>query len=263
MAVDRNVEIHSSILSELNAAGDRSMAVTAADKKNYAERLSRALAQRFADDLRAGFPGILPDAQGKGQESRARTAKGVKKLDVNYSTPELGLGLGLSVKTINFPDGASGRYTKNYTRADGELRAEASDYHVRQPYALLVGIVFIPMDACDDGAQGPSSFGQAIKIFRFRAGRLSPGHDPNLFERVFVALYETSSNGFGEVGFFDVMEAPPRKGRPAKLMSMADVVEQIRTTYDARNSPSFLWADAPAEQLTEPVVDPEGDEDEA
>ena len=86
---------------------------TRTDKKNYAELLSRALAQRFADALRSSFNGILPNPDGSGQESKARTGKGLKKLDVNYSTVELGLGLGVSIKTINFRDPKTRRYTKN------------------------------------------------------------------------------------------------------------------------------------------------------
>ena len=96
---------------------------TREQKHGYAVALSRALALRFANGLRQQFPGILPTPTGAGQESNARTAKGVKKLDVNYSTIELGLGLGVSIKTINFRDAGTKRYTKNYTRADGELRA--------------------------------------------------------------------------------------------------------------------------------------------
>jgi hypothetical protein len=47
------------------------------EKKNYAETLSRQLAQRFADLLRSDFDGVLPDAHGRRHESRARSAKGV------------------------------------------------------------------------------------------------------------------------------------------------------------------------------------------
>jgi hypothetical protein len=251
------------IAPELAPAGDRAMAQTATEKKNYAETLSRALAQRLANTLRPAFPGILPDPQGRGQESRARSAKGIKKLDVNYSTVELGLGLGLSIKTVNFRDAGTKRYTKNYTRADGELRAEASDYHVRQPYAVLVGIVFMPLDACDDGSQAASSFGQAVTIFRFRAGRNEPTADPNLFERMFIGLYDTTAEQFGRVGFFDVMDAPPRKGRPARLLTFAELVQRIQDTYDARNSPVFEWADSPADRLTEPVTEPDEDESDS
>jgi hypothetical protein len=122
-----------SVQAELNYVGDRTTVSAATAKKNYAEALSRALAQRFADALRVTFPSILPRPDGSGQESRARTGKGLKKLDVNYSTVELGLGLGVSIKTINFRDAKTKRYTKNYTRADNELRAESADYHQRQP----------------------------------------------------------------------------------------------------------------------------------
>jgi hypothetical protein len=256
-------DLENSIAHELTLAGDRSSMTTSTLKKNYAETLSRALAIRFADVLRQHFPSILPDVHGRGQESRARTAKGVKKLDVNYSTAELGLGLGLSIKTINFRDGSSNRYTKNYTRADGELRAEASDYHVRQPYAVMVAVVFVPIDSCDDAKRDPSSFGQAVKIFRFRGGRDEPTDDPNLFEAVFIGLYETDPQNFGEVSFFDVRNAPPRSGRPNDSMGFAELVEAIKQTYDARNSPIFQWADADEEVLTEPLIDPDEEDPEA
>jgi hypothetical protein len=188
---------------ELRYAGERDLvaASSATDKKNYAEMLSRALSQRFADALRETFEGILPDPGGFGQESRARTGKGLKKLDVNYSTVELGLGLGVSIKTINFRDPRTRRYTKNYTRVDNELRAEAADYHERQPYAVLCAVVFLPLDACDDGGKAaPSSFGQAIQIFRHRAGREKPVDDPTLFERVLVGLYNGCSPVSGAAG---------------------------------------------------------------
>ena len=121
-------------------------------KKNYAEKLSRELARVMADALRPSFKGILPDETGQGQESRARTSKGFKKLDVNYSTPQLGLALGISIKTINFADAKTKRFTKNYTRNENELRAEAMDYHKRQPWAVLVAVIFLPVTSCDDAS---------------------------------------------------------------------------------------------------------------
>lgn len=246
---------------ELDWAGDRDAVAngTAIAKKNYAEALSRALAQRFADALRGSFDGILPDESGAGQESKARTGKGLKKLDVNYSTIELGLGLGVSIKTINFPDPKSGRYTKNYTRVDNELRAEAADYHERQPYAVLCAVVFLPLSACDDGGQAPSSFGQAVQIFRFRAGREKAVDDHTLFERILICLYDTQAGSFGQVGFFDVMDPPPRSGRPSNLMSFKAAIDAIVASYDQRNKTTFKWA----EGGTEVVLNPEpGNEDE-
>lgn len=228
---------------ELRSAGDRSAIATQADKKNYAEILSRRLAQRFADALRGDFEGVLPSPDGKGQESRARSSKGFKKLDVNYSTLELGLGLGVSIKTINFVDPKTKRYTKNYTRADAELRAEATDYHDRQPYAVMVAVIFLPLDSCYDGKNGkvPSSFGSAVQAFRFRGGRASPSDSPMLFERVFIGLYDTDDERFGRVGFFDVMVAPPMRGRPKRLLSFRELIDEIKEAYDARNNPQFVW----------------------
>lgn len=224
-------------------------------KKNFAEALSRELAPRFANGLRKRFPGIKPDADGQGQESKARTAKGFKKLDVNYSTPDLGLGLGVSIKTINFRDAKTKRYTKNYTRVDAELRAEASDYHDRQPYAVMIAVVFIPDDACTDGSpKSPSCFGSAVQLFRFRAGRNTPKDPSTLFERVFIGIYNPQS---GDVCFFDVMEKPPRNGLPAKALEFNVLIHEICTTYDARNNPVFEWADAEPELVAPPTASEE------
>ena len=244
------------------AAEDRSSIArgSATDKKNYAEALSRALAQRFADALRGSFEGILPEPDGSGQESRARTGKGLKKLDVNYSTVQLGLGLGVSIKTINFRDAKTKRYTKNYTRVDNELRAEAADYHERQPYSVLCAVVFLPLDACDDSGTAASSFGQAVQIFRYRAGREKPVEDATLFERILIGLYNTDPTRFGHVAFFDVMDTPPRQGKPQSLMSFKGAIDAIVTAYDQRNKTTFKWAEGQTEVMTSP--DPEGSDDE-
>jgi hypothetical protein len=249
---------------ELTAAGDRDAVArgAAAAKKNYAETLSRALAQRIADTLRNSFPGILPDPDGAGQESRARTGKGMKKLDVNYSTVELGLGLGVSIKTINFRDARTRRYTKNYTRVDNELRAEAADYHERQPYAVLCALVFLPLDACDDGGSThPSSFGQSVRIFRFRSGREKPADDPTLFERILIGLYDTDPANFGEVGFFDAGDDPPRLGKPRDLLTLGEAMRAIIESYESRNKSKFRWADGTTEIVTSPDVET-GEDDE-
>jgi hypothetical protein len=220
---------------------------TPTEKKNYAERLSRALATCLANGLRSQFPGTTPDETGARQEAPARTSRGVKKLDVNYSTPELGLSLGLSIKTINFPDPTSGRYTKNYSRNDNELRAEATDYHQRQPYAVLIAVVFLPVTSCDDAANEPSSFGNAVRYFRRRSGRRVPRNDLELFERVFVGLYEYDGESRGWVRFLDVEDAPPRDRRltDSEGISFDELISEVVATYEARNNPlaSFEWAD--------------------
>lgn len=211
-------------------------------KKNFAETLSRHLASRISKELSKDFPGILPDPSGKGHESPARTSKGYKKLDVNYSTPRLGLGLGVSIKTINAHDKTSG-YAKNLTRVDAELRAEAADYHERQPYAVMVALIFFPVDACNDRSKEVSSFGKAVQTFRWRSGRSASVDSIMLFERVFIGLYDTSPETFGDLCFFDVERAPPRRGKPETTMSFDELIGAIVKTYDRRNKPEFTWAD--------------------
>lgn len=237
-----------SIRAELELTGPRPVAGTRAEKKNYAERLSRRLAVRFANSLRGWFDGISPDEDGGRQEKPARTAKGVKKLDVNYSTAELGLGLGVSIKTINFPDDRTGRYTKNFTRVDNELRAEAKDYHQRQPYAVLVGVLYLPSDACRDGSPpngAPSSFGEAVRHLRHRSNRVNPTNEEELFERFFIGIYEPDGPTEGADWYFDVMAKPPRHGRPVQRdrLPFEKVIGLIRGEYDRRNNPPFEWAE--------------------
>lgn len=162
----------------------------------------------------------------------------------------------MSIKTVNFRDPKTNRYTKNYTRVDNELRAEALDYHVRQPYSVLVAAVFIPDDACSDAEPlvatgkkrrklapgdeaGVSSFGASVKIFRHRAGRGKPKDEEQLFERVFVGLYSVSPP---DVRFVDVMWKPPRAGTPARTLSFDEFVLEIVATYNQRNDPPFEWA---------------------
>jgi hypothetical protein len=220
-------------------------------KKNYAEQLSRHLATCLASALRKDFQGILPDKDGRGQESKARSRRSLKKLDVNYSTVEMGLGLGGSIKTLNFRDYSRGseklgRFSKNYSRNDNELRAEATDYHLRQPYAVLVGILFLPIESCDDGGKGASSFAAAVNYFRLRGGCQSPTDDVELFERFFVGLYHHRGEQRGSAVFFDVIRhLPPKNGRPkeGKGIDFETMVEQIRVAYDERNNPPPRYAD--------------------
>lgn len=219
-----------------------------ADKKNYAERFSRNCSTLFANGLRKWFEGITPEPDGSAQEAPARTGKGFKKLDVNYSTTQLGLALGVSIKSIHSPDPRTKRFTKNYSRNDNELRAEASDYHKRQPYAVLVGVLFLPESSCTDGGAagsdeaGISSFGKAVQYFRLRADRQNPTDDPETFERFFIGVYSAERES---VRFFDVMHAPPRnrKLKANEGLSFDEVLVEIRETYDRRNKLKFDWAD--------------------
>lgn len=238
--------IENNIKTELRGAGDR-QGILAADqqvmsnqarKKNYAQNLSTRLAQKIADALRRRFPEVLPDATGRRHESKTG-GKGRKriKLDVNYSTAELGLALAVSIKTINFRDPGSKRYTKNYTRADKELRAEAQDCHHRHPHAVMAALVFLPIDACDDQKATESSFAQAVRIFRGRAGRRRPTSETEShFEAVYIGLYEPEGQNEGNVIFFNVDHEPPPGRRPPETLTFEQVLDDVVRLYDERNA---------------------------
>lgn len=204
-------------------------------KKNFAQRLSTSFAQKIADALRPRFKGINPDETGHRHESKALGAIGLKKLDVNYMTQEMGLGLAVSIKTINFKDEKTRRYTKNIKRADGELRAEAQDCHTRQPYAVLAGIVLLPTEAATDGIDGRSSLKHAWDVYRHRGGRSSADADHSKFEALFIGVYEASGERFGAVKFFDMDSEPPDRGLPSNLQTMEEVLNKISRTFRIRN----------------------------
>ena len=207
-------------------------------KHGYAVRLSGALARTIADALRPDFPGILPDAHGKGGESAAPVHAGYKKLDINYSTIQLGLALGISIKTLNFHDEGSGRYTKNATRVDNELRAEADDYHRRQPYCVMIALVFVPSATTrDPGTKNRTSFRHIYETLSKRSGRLDHNGPTDKFERIFLAVYqenETSLN-YGQVTYCEVLNRDDSTNEPVNGLTLADVLASITETYYRRN----------------------------
>lgn len=233
------------------AAGPRpGLDSSQADKKNYGERLSRNVAQSIADALRSRMPEVLPDSDGRYHESRSAAAGKPKKLDVNYSTPEFGLGLGVSVKTINFRDRASRRYTKNQTRVDNELRAEAMDYHLRQPYAVLGALVLLPFDSVNDGSKAaPSSYGSVIQTLRRRTGRATPADSPERFELLFVGLYDPTASASGAVflGGWDAAVPPPigslSEVARSRLLDFSRILERFHEAFERRNGLDQVWFD--------------------
>ena len=162
-------------------------------------------------------------------------AGGLKKLDVNHSTPEIGLGLGVSIKTINFLDIKTRRYTKNIKRVDGELRAEAQDYHRRQPFSVLAAVIFMPRDSAEDGAGEKSSLRHAWEVFRGRAGRNSSDDPHERFERLWIGLYETGTEQLGEIRFFEAGVEAPLRGAPSETVGFGDVIAEITATFEGRN----------------------------
>ena len=249
-------------------------------KKNYSERLSNSIAVLLASKLRATgrFDAILPRPDGSGREtgSASGSNKKIKKTDVRYATSDTGLELLVSIKTLNFRDAKKdratgrltiGRYTKNMVRNDHELRAEAMDHHERFPYAVLIGVFFIPIDACDDGTTDKSSFAHAVMTFRPRAGRADTSDPAAKFERFFIGLYDANDSSGTHVGFFDVLTPPPRRGRPPwptehrdpargdRLLTLDQVIAEIVREYGIRNRTYIRWADEKPADVSLPDLD--------
>jgi hypothetical protein len=237
------------------------------DKNQYAVRFSDHAAKRIARDLEPRLRGI--DATTK---RTAKSVRGQKQLDVNFSTPQQGLALGISLKSVHLRDVTNGRYTHNMKRNEEELRIEASGYHKRQPYAVMVGVLFLPFDACDDGKKdNPSSFGSWIRHLRPYAGRLEPDDDIDKFERLYVALYEPDGS---DLRFFDVEADPPKHGRPAtdgdltgrdgrarRLLSYEEFLDAVYHRYLQRNSAEFHWASGEEAPLDDDEAE-DGSQDE-
>ena len=228
------------------------------EKRQYAVRFADKMADELATDLAPFFPEI--------EASTARTAassKGNKQLDINFSTPKLGLALGISLKSVHIRElGGARRYTHNVKRNDEELGIEATVYHQRQPYAVMIAVLFLPFDSCTDAKTSklPSSFGGWVQKLRSRVGRVEPDDRVSLFEKGYIALYKPDGS---ELRFFDIQSAPPRQGvpkyegdligldqLPRRLMTYSEFLRAVYDAYQLRNHTEFQWDDGEVDILT-------------
>lgn len=202
---------------------------------NFAIAFAKYMGVEIAQALEPRFPGIVSG------EKPSRAVRGMKRVDVKYSTAEAGLGLALSFKSVHFGerDGGKTRFTHNMKRNDEELRVEATGHHLRQPYAVMVAVVFLPFESCTDLLQ-QSSFASWVEYLWPLKGRDEPEDPPDRFELVFVALYARDGS---EMGFYQVGGDVrcPRQGRPKRLLSLDECLELIRSTYDRRNGLDFFF----------------------
>lgn len=196
----------------------------------FAKYMSAEIAQAFARD----FPGV------RSGETPSQSVRGPKRVDLNYSTPELGLGLAISFKSVHFGEKENGNadFIHNMKRNDEELRVEATAHHLRQPYAVLVAVVFLPFEACTDF--DTSSFGSWVQYLWPLKGRTEPEDPPDRFELVFIALYERDGS---ELGFYQIggEVGCPRTGRPRRLLTLEEFVALVTRVYKNRNGQDFFF----------------------
>jgi len=253
---DIGVSVIADVLNASQPRPTRSDPVGA--KNQYAVRFADQMASRIAADLFERLEDIAATTK-----RTAGSARGKKQLDINFSTPRLGLALGISLKSVHLRDvkGAE-RYTHNMKRNEEELRIEASGYHKRQPYAVMVAVLFLPFDSADDGKKdNPSSFGSWVRHLRPYSGREGPEDEIDRFEKIYIALYEPDGSN---LRFFDVQEAPPKNGRPAQTLDYRQFLSEVYHAYLSRNEAEFRWAEGDEEPLhvEEDTEDDSGESDE-
>ena len=182
--------IHDAILAAAprpNDNGPRS------DKKNYAERLSNEVAKVVASRLRMlGVAQCQPGFDG-GKERQFAGGIGAKKVDVSFATETAGLVLGVSIKSISFPDPKTKNYSKNLTNRRGDLLAEATTLHQRFPYAVLGGLFLFDIGASRDGTdRRPGTVTRAHEIFRAFNNRDSRSNAVEKYEHLGIVVYQAS-----------------------------------------------------------------------
>src|SRR5262249_30561094 len=151
----------------------------------------------IAEALEPDFPGM------KYGETPSQALPGMRNVDVNYSTPEAGLGFAISLKSVHRGEQAGGasHFVHNMKRNDEELRVEATGHHLRQPFAVLVAVLFLPFESCTDRPGDTSSFAAWVEHLWPLKGRDESEDPPDRFELVFIALY--ARNG-SELGLYQV-----------------------------------------------------------
>lgn len=193
-------------------------------KRAWSERFANGCAIAVASALRATplskRNSIRPESLASGTEPVTPLGSGTsKRIDVTVVSPILGLELGVSLKGFNFRDQRSNNFDKNLTGRLYELGDEVRHVHEHLPHAFMVGLLFLPLESTVDKSDRVfSSFAHAVLKLRARSSRL----DASLMMHAarcdagYVALYSLGGDDipFGTVRFFDVRDAPPRRGRP-------------------------------------------------
>jgi hypothetical protein len=167
-----------------------------AEKKRFSEKLSNAVAQALADELRErGMDGARPAGPGvlgkSGAERRMSGGIGAKKVDVTWATEESGLLLGISIKSISFRDKSTKNFQKNLTNRRGDMLFEAVTLHRKFPYAVLAGFFILDKEAAaDHTGRRQSTFQNSHTRFRLFTGRSDPAGREEQYERLFIVLLD-------------------------------------------------------------------------
>jgi hypothetical protein len=205
------------------------------EQLSFSIRFAKHMGEAFVEALSPDFTDI------KSGEVPSQAVSGAKRVDVRYSTPEMGLGWAISFKSVHVGEREVGNagFTHNMKRNDEELRVEATEHHLRQPYAVLVSVLFLPFEACTDWIP-TSSFASWVEYLWPLKGRVEPEDPPDRFELVFIALYARDGS---ELLYYEVGGSVrcPRRGRPGHLLTFADFLKRVKETFNRRNGKDFYF----------------------
>jgi hypothetical protein len=204
-------------------------------QNRYATHFAMRFGTVIAAALEHDFKGV------RSGETPSASEKGLSRVDVNYSTVEAGLGFAISMKSVHVGEKNEGtsHFTHNIKRNLEELRVEAMAHHIRQPFAVLVALLFLPFESCTDRGK-TSSFASWVRALWALKGREKPEDREDRFELVFIALYARDAS---ELGFYQVGgDVPcPRKGRPLTLLSFEQFLALVKRAYLKRNGRDFYF----------------------
>ena len=242
------------LVEALRGAGPKpSNDAAQAQKKNYAERLSNDVALVVAASLRAlGLKDCQPERT-RGRERQFAGGIGAKKVDVSFATEEDGLVLGVSIKSISFPDGRTHNYQKNLTNRRGDLLAEATTLHQRFPYAVIGGLFLFDEGAAADGTgRRPSTFLTAHEYFRPFDARGNQANSVERFEALGIVLYRAR-----EPFRYRYYAA----GHPDEAESLSGFFDRLLRRVAERNPDRFRYADGKLVARRFPAVPGHSDQD--
>lgn len=201
-------------------------------KRQYSDDLSRVFSVALEKSMGTHFPHTT---SGEGTGTNAASASGIKSIDVAFNIEGLFLGLGLSVKVVGLPEKNRG-YTHNLKRVSEEWNLETVNYHRYMPYSIIVGMLFLPVDAMTDRKQ-KTSLSTSLDHFRGFRGRRDHRDDIDLMEEIYIGLYDPSGRKAGDVFFVgaDLTLGPQGIPKPADRKSFEDVKDELVSDFKARN----------------------------
>lgn len=222
----------------IKRAGPRpSLSASRAEKKHYSELVSKELALAVASELRRrGLRGVVPESSSRksqGGEKRIAGGLGDKKVDVTYATDRAGLVLGISIKTISFPDAKTRNYQKNLQNRKADMPFEVTTLHKRFPYAVVGGLFFLYDEARHDnvGQARISTFERAHQVFKIFNRRAGHRNEEAKFEFLSVGLYGSDPPGY------ELFEA----GDPKKKVSLGSFFNELLALVAERNPEQFVF----------------------